>query len=238
MGRIWYDVTSVGPAGLFPLQPGEVRLWRLTVGCLLPTTLMAGLPETEQALGPNLHFGTGRWLLRQVLGGLLGCDPMTFRFAYTAAGKPYLPGSSLRFNLTHSRSLVLLAVTRDGEVGIDVEWSSRAAAVARLAGRFFDEAEQAWLRQHDPGDFWAMWTCKEAYAKLQGESLGSYLRFPTVPILRAWQSGQIRPQRDGVTFEALTPQPGYVATLAWEPQDGINDLDGRSQARQTDFPLA
>ncbi|HAN45651.1 MAG TPA: hypothetical protein DCQ32_03765 [Cyanobacteria bacterium UBA8156] len=216
MGRIWYGATATGPAGIGPLAPGEIRLWRLAVGYLPTETLLAVLPPEEQTLCPHLHFGTGRWLLRQVLGGLLGCHPLALRLAYTAAGKPYLPHSPLQFNLTHSRSLVLLAVTANGAVGIDVEWSGRPTDIARLARRFFDEAERQWLAQHGPADFWAMWTCKEARAKLRGESLGSHLGFPTVPILQAWQTGQATVTVHGDTFEALAPHPEYVAVLAWQ----------------------
>ncbi|NJK59943.1 MAG: 4'-phosphopantetheinyl transferase superfamily protein [Oscillatoriales cyanobacterium SM2_1_8] len=215
MGRAWYGATAAGPAGIFPLAPDEIRLWRLAVGHLPTETLMAVLPPEEQTQCRHLHFGTGRWLLRQVLGGLLGRSPRSLRLAFTAAGKPYLPHSPLRFNLTHSRSLVLLAVTAAGEVGIDVEWSGRPTAIARLARRFFDDGEQQWLAQHGAADFWAMWTCKEARAKLRGESLGSHLGFSTVPIVRGWRMGQTTVTVDGDTFEALTPWPDYVAVLAW-----------------------
>ncbi|MGQ9865384.1 MAG: 4'-phosphopantetheinyl transferase family protein [Pseudanabaenaceae cyanobacterium] len=218
MGRVWHDVTAAGPAGLGPLAPGEIRLWRLAVGYLPTETLREVLPPAEQIRCPHLHFGTGRWLLRQVLGGLLGCHPFALRFAYTAAGKPYLPNQPLRFNLTHSRGMVLLAVTAQGEVGIDVEWSGRPVAVTRLAQRFFPEEEQAWLKRYDPADFWAMWTCKEAYAKLRGESLGSCLRWSTVSILQRWQAGQTTAELDGVLFEALVPHPEYRGVLAWQAE--------------------
>jgi len=216
MGRVWHDVTAAGPAGLSPLAPGEIRLWRLAVGYLPTETVMAVLPPEEQTLCPHLRFGTGRWLLRQVLGGLLGCHPSSLRLAYTAAGKPYLPQCPLQFNLTHSRSLVLLAVAAGTAVGIDVEWSGRPTDISRLAQRFFDPGEQRWLAQNGPADFWAMWTCKEARAKLRGESLGSHLDFPTVPILQGWQTGQATVTVDGDTFEALAPWPDYVGALAWQ----------------------
>ena len=57
-----------------------------------------------------------------VLGSLTGRPPQSLRFEASPAGKPYLAGNdSIAFNLSHSRSYSLIALSLDGEIGCDVE---------------------------------------------------------------------------------------------------------------------
>jgi len=116
-------------------------------------------------------------LARTVLASLVGeHDPGAIRFERNPYGKPFLPNSNQpRFNLTNSNGLVVLAVTADVEVGIDVEYTMRKAACLQLARRYFaeDEAatfvelEEAALRDR----FFDYWTLKEAWLKAYGTGL-------------------------------------------------------------------
>jgi len=65
-----------------------------------------------------------RELLLAILSQYLGEDPGRIALARSPAGKPRLagrPAERLRFNLSHSAGLTLIAVTAEREVGIDVE---------------------------------------------------------------------------------------------------------------------
>lgn len=122
-------------------------------------------------------------LARTVLASLIGeQDPGAIRFERNPHGKPFLPKADQpRFNLTNSNGLVVLAVTADVEVGIDVEYTMRKAACLQLARRYFtgDEAatfeglEESALRDR----FFDFWTLKEAWLKAYGTGLRTPLNY-------------------------------------------------------------
>jgi 4'-phosphopantetheinyl transferase len=101
-----------------------------------------------------------RWALRGVLGRYLRQDPAGIELRTGSLGKPMLAekGESLRFNLSHSGDLALVAIARGREVGVDVERIG-----ARTAG------------------FYADWTRREATAKCFGTGLGAPL--PDDPVI-------------------------------------------------------
>ena len=83
-------------------------------------------------------FTAAHGQMRQVLSAYLGTPPAELHFAANAYGKPSLdPPSSLAFNLSHSGSAALLAVTFGQEVGVDLERFNRPVDLANIARRFF-----------------------------------------------------------------------------------------------------
>lgn len=128
------------------------------------------------------EFLIARALLRTALGERLNCAPQQLRFDRDADGKPFLnePGDTAwRFNVSHSRDWVVLALSTVGDVGIDVESHERHNHLTAIARRFFSEREQRsfdgldgerWRQQ-----FFAIWTLKEAHAKALGCGLAKIL---------------------------------------------------------------
>jgi len=114
--------------------------------------------------------------LRRVLGHYLGSAAATVAFGYGEHGKPFLPRSpELRFNMTHSGRLALVAATNAGDLGVDLEWTGRHRPFLRLARRYFTATEHAWLEAIDAdataAAFYRTWTLKEAYLKALGTGL-------------------------------------------------------------------
>lgn len=147
--------------------------------------MLLDLAEAERV--DRFHFAADRdrglvtrALVRTVLSRHAGVAPAALRFRPNAFGKPALAGDApglagLHFNLSHSAGMVVLAVTRAGEVGVDVEhWRARAAD-PDLADRFFAPAEAAHLRGAPVAArqqlFFQYWTLKEAYIKARGMGL-------------------------------------------------------------------
>lgn len=118
----------------------------------------------------------GRAGLRLVLAGYLDMPARTVRFSYNAWGKPGLTpadGESLHFNLSHSAGEAVLAVSRDAEMGVDIE--EVRPIEEDVARHFFSAAEYADLvalpvrdREHA---FYRCWTRKEAFVKAHGAGL-------------------------------------------------------------------
>ncbi len=101
------------------------------------------------------------------------------RIARAAHGKPYLVDSPLRFSLSHSGDLALVAVAREVDLGVDVERIAPNRDVIALARRFFPPDEAAAVVR-DPSAFYRLWTRREAYLKATGLGIQG-LGFPIPP---------------------------------------------------------
>ncbi|HEY6397456.1 MAG TPA: 4'-phosphopantetheinyl transferase superfamily protein, partial [Solirubrobacteraceae bacterium] len=126
--------------------------------------------------GHRSRYIVGRGQLRSLLARYLDAQPAALRFEYGEFDKPALAGGSdLYFNLAHSDGVVLYAITRAAEVGIDVEVEELRPRDERLAERFFSPSEAAMLRSlprsERPRAFLRCWTRKEAFLKARGDGL-------------------------------------------------------------------
>jgi len=132
-----------------------------------------------------------RGRLRQLLGRLLALPPQAVPLATNPHGKPVLSGrhaDAIAFNLSHSGDEGLIAVTRQGPVGIDLEISkpTQDAAWARLMAKtIFAAAELArWqtLPEHETAAaVLDAWVAKEAVFKAAGTGIGDRLRQCLLP---------------------------------------------------------
>ena len=128
---------------------------------------------------PRRRFVAARGLLREILGGYLNLPPARMQFQTNAWGKPLLsqPQEALQFNVAHTSDLLLVAVTADRAVGIDVETVRPVENLNALVARTFSSRERAAFRILPPSQqleaFYATWTRKEAYMKARG--LGFHL---------------------------------------------------------------
>jgi 4'-phosphopantetheinyl transferase len=125
------------------------------------------------------RFFIARAAMRQILGWYVGVAPQELTFSYSQNGKPELRAefgkAGLKFNLSHSCELALLAVTRGARVGIDVEFVDHKFPGEEIAERFFSVSEMKTLRSVPANQradaFFCCWTRKEAYVKALGEGL-------------------------------------------------------------------
>ncbi|MDQ4075086.1 MAG: 4'-phosphopantetheinyl transferase superfamily protein [Chloroflexota bacterium] len=219
----------------------EVHVWRASLDLPLPRVVelrrVLATEEMERAdrfifERDRRHFTVARGILRLLLGRYLGRAPDTLQFQYSAYGKPALAGRperhNLHFNLSHSGSLVLYAVTRDREVGVDVEQSTRDVDHEQLARRFFSSIENAALGalppHQRPEAFFHCWTRKEAYIKAIGEGLSFPLDQFDVSLVPSEPARLLGNRRDPEevtrwSLRRLLPGPGYVAALVVEGHD-------------------
>lgn len=113
-------------------------------------------------------------LLRLVLSKLTGRPAQSLQFETTAQGKPYLAGNDgIAFNLSHSRSYSLIALSLDGDIGCDVEDRFRDDDdVDELGALVLHPAEQQEMKRLAPADrqeaFKRYWVRKEAVLKAAG----------------------------------------------------------------------
>lgn len=162
----------------------EVHVWALDlsrspgeVGALLSS---GDLRRAESIAGARQRalWVAARAGLRGVLGRYLDRDPAALRLR--ESGKPRLePRSPLRFNLSHSGDVALLAVASERELGVDVEELDRSRDVDALARRMLLAAERAAVAEADDRAlaYYRHWVAKEAYVKATGRGLASMRSF-------------------------------------------------------------
>ncbi|CAM6051086.1 unnamed protein product [Sphagnum compactum] len=138
--------------------------------------------QTEKLLARTLV----RTTLARYASGIVA--PSSLRFMKNEFGKPSVIWPVKRldewrppplcFNLTHTQSLLMCAVTQKAEVGIDVEERERKFTrdLMALARRQLSPEEADWLSQFtDPNEqrcqFMQLWTLKEAYVKALGKGI-------------------------------------------------------------------
>ncbi len=123
-------------------------------------------------------FLLGRYLTRHLLASTLQLAPEQINITVDANGKPQLADAGYHFNISHSGTLLALAVSNQGSVGVDIEGRQlKPAQIQRLAKRYFSINEQIWLAKHpSAANFLQLWTVKEAVVKAAGTGLANQLQ--------------------------------------------------------------
>lgn len=169
-----------------------------------------------------------RALVRSVLSLYFeNIPPQAWNFAYNQFNKPFIANRflpfTLDFNLSHSEKMVVLAVTRNRDIGIDVEYTLRNGTGLEIAKKYFSQEEvrdlQAVPQHLQKKRFFDLWTLKEAYIKACGMGLGIPLdqfafEFPAQGEVRI----KFSPDRDDHparwTFWQIEPGPAHAIALA------------------------
>ncbi len=118
-----------------------------------------------------------RAFVRDILSQYTEKDPAEILFSKGNHGKPELKSnnSHIQFNISHTRGLIICAVTLHDEVGCDVEDIHRNSDVLAIANRYFSEQEITQLfllpTEQQRSRFFDLWTLKESYIKAWGLGL-------------------------------------------------------------------
>jgi 4'-phosphopantetheinyl transferase len=170
------------------------------------------------------RFIVSHGALRQVLAPRLGCAPETIRFGSAAHGKPIVvwPEGACSFSLSHSADLAVVAVSREGEVGVDIEQRQPDRPFLELAKKYFFTRETLYLSGLDESDrileFYRMWTLKESWLKAAGKGLAGLETVEIIPgaekkyDVRIHHSASTGSPEHGREFEwnYFETRPGYT----------------------------
>lgn len=212
------------------MPPGEVHIWTAAVDRLVhrQSTFRQTLSPDEQARADRFvsdevrtRFVVARGILRDILSRYLVQPPVDLQFVYGRRGKPMLPGTDLRFNLSHSENVVLLGITWGCEIGVDVERIHPIPQMETMARDHFSSYERQMLFSL-PSDqretaFFACWTRKEAYIKAVGDGFalpltGFDVTLDASPrLLRADGDDPAR-----WSLYAIEPMPSYIGAVCLE----------------------
>jgi 4'-phosphopantetheinyl transferase len=181
------------PPAELALGPADVHVWCVPL-VQLPAQIAAlarTLHDDERARAARFYFDRdrsaytiARGTLRTLAGRYLAQPPEALGFSYRDKGKPYLtapPGAPLRFNVSHSGELALIAFSRGCELGVDIERRRPLTDLLSLARTSFSPSEYAALCQLPPADhlhaFFSCWSRKEAFIKATGEGVSQLADF-------------------------------------------------------------
>jgi 4'-phosphopantetheinyl transferase len=161
--------------------------------------------------------------LRSILGSYLRVAPEELQFCLGQNGKPRLAPIQTRetipFNLSHSNAIALIAVAREQELGVDVEWMKENFPFTEVAQRFFTFQEVAALAavptRLQSEAFYKCWTSKEAFLKAKGTGLNGELDEVQIG-LTPEKSVRIRGTVPNWSLYELHPSAGYAGALVVE----------------------
>lgn len=226
---------GVTAARAYPsLTDNEIHIWHLDLRELscLSAGMFNRLSAEEKLRAVRFCFfrdremySISRGALRHILGTYLGARPEAVKFSLGPHGKPQLDehfsGMAIQFNVSHSRSVALIAVARGMAVGIDVECVRPLCDAGSIAQSHFSAKEREDLSRLPVSKmtegFFSCWTRKEAFVK----ALGGGLSIPLNSFCVSTRSGE------GV--ELLDENGNSKETIPWKvmdlrfEEDGTND---------------
>jgi len=143
----------------------------------LSTTLLSHDERTRlgeyRSKAAGERYLVTRSLVRVVLSDHLGIPPATIEVSRTDSGKPIL-SHDLHFNVSHSGDLIVVAVSHERPVGVDVERRRDVPSVAALEERWLTASERhdfntlRNLGLDESDAFLRIWSLKEARLKALG----------------------------------------------------------------------
>lgn len=220
------------------LEHGEIHLWLSLDREITQPELLAAyqrlLTPEERQQAQRFHFARDRHqylitraLVRSVLAHYATVAAADWRFQAGQHGRPQIlnpQGSDLTFNISHTAGLIALAVTRRGELGVDVENIIDRSPPLEISRRYFSVTETSDLHTLPQAlqaeRFFHYWTLKESYIKARSMGLSLPLeqfsfRFPGANGICLGFSDEL--SRDDLPenwhFWLLQPGPEYVLAL-------------------------
>ena len=174
------------------------------------------------------RFVSCRVALRILLGRYLETSPAEIRFHYEKHGRPEIAfpqdTGGLRFNVSDSGDLALIAIGAGRAIGVDLEKIRHLPDLLELARGFFSAREVAAIlavsedKRHDA--FFACWTRKEAFLKATGMGLMYPLSAFSVSVDPDGPAELLEVGEDGNaagqwSIKDTHPGEGFRGALAW-----------------------
>lgn len=189
---------------------GEVDVWWIDSHSdrYRDERFFACLSDEEQERASRFRFERDRRSYRvshackrYILSRYVDADPAELQFSLGEWGKPGLRGSGTdggwQFNLSHSKGVTLVGVSRGFEVGVDVEAWQTEDRMKPIFQRFSSHSERhsfGELRNLEQASLLtAWWVSKEAFIKAVGRGLSQALSDFSIQSRNdaAWNVGEV-----------------------------------------------
>lgn len=160
----------------------DIHLWRVPLDVLALESHANVLSEDELRRANTFAtselkntFVRCRYALRSILAKYLDQDSSAITFSYTHYGKPFVAGSPVFFNVSHSHQIALIGVSKFA-IGVDIECVSDRFSdkedIMHLIAHPTELVRYTQLPEHERlKNFYQLWCQKEAYSKATGFGL-------------------------------------------------------------------
>lgn len=165
----------------YRLPSGDVHLWMVRFDDMrFDPTWIHELDTHEESRARSFatqelqnRFIASHHYLRKVLGGYMHCAAGDITFSVLPAGKPVVDGSPLQFSISHTDKRVIVAVSMNTPLGVDIEEINPIPEWRMLAERWFSGSELEWIdsRPNTNEAFLKCWVRREAFVKALGTGL-------------------------------------------------------------------
>jgi 4'-phosphopantetheinyl transferase len=164
--------------------------------------------------------------LREILSEYIQAPAQKVPIHHKIGQKPFVTTTATKeeifFNLSHSGEYALCAVSRDNEVGVDVERVRTLGALDRIVRRVCSDDEARMLNGIPYGKrlevFFRLWTRKEAVAKCVGNGLRAKLASINLPRTRC-HAAPVTIKNIAVHVYDIEMDGGYYAAVATPTSD-------------------
>jgi 4'-phosphopantetheinyl transferase len=228
------------PPNEWQLTQADAHVWAasLDLSAKVTSALERTLSSDEKERARRFHFEddrrrfiAARGTLRAILSSYLDIQAERLQFTCSSSGKPSLvlcDNRSLHFNLTHSKDLMLVAVTKVCAIGVDVEWIHFLDDMHKVAALFASSAEMERLmagpEKSRSLEFFNLLTRKEAYLKATGMGLSDQVREIEVTFSPDEPAGLLALSGDSAaaahwSLVELIPAAEFTGAVAAEARD-------------------
>lgn len=210
--------------GVASSRQGSAEIWYAWVGDHIADIDRFSkdlLSEQEQAhlVGYRVREAAERYvvtrsLVRAVLSERLDISPRSIQVNRTDTGKPVIT-QGVHFNVSHSGDLILMAVSEERAVGVDIERKREVQRVDAMLRRWLSAEEQAvHASLHREGAspseaFLRLWSLKEARLKALGVGISGAARVQLDIVEAMTLDGLLE------RLEAQRLDAGYVGAIAF-----------------------
>ena len=231
---------------MIPLPESEVHLWLAAYDEIADAQLHARYRElldpAERVQEQRFYFARDRVrylvtraLVRTVLSKYVpSVAPEEWTFDKNRYGRPEAANAAAReagltFNISHTHSLIVLALATRREIGVDVENVCAREASVRIAEHYFAPPEVSTLNAAPVHEqqfrFFEYWTFKESYIKARGMGLSLPLdkfsfHYPGVGNVEIAIDAELSDAPSRWQFWQFQPTPEYLVALCAQRNGG------------------
>lgn len=132
---------------------------------------------------------------RVILSRYLSITPPEIQFRTNQYGKPYICDNNpdgVAFNTSHSHEKLLVAICKNRDIGVDIQFESDNVPEMKIADRVFGPVDSSYLAKFTGEElhheFFRIWALKEAYCKALG--LGFSFPVENMPVMSTLCDGE------------------------------------------------
>ena len=154
------------------------------LGCLLSCDEIKRYANYKHTLARS-NFAVARIILRAFASHILRIEPNLVPISIEKRGKPYIQHKIFKFNISHSNNIVVIAIDKSREIGVDIEEIKIFPEWECLAVDLFNNAD--WInikslpKDQQLLEFYRKWTFYESMGKAAGSGLSILNRRNSIP---------------------------------------------------------